>query len=269
MAMIGAPAIKCTTQGLLIYLTMGLYLLAFVARMLRLRRPGWVLYSAGFGVAVASVVYRGWHAGHFPLSNMFEVLLFVGMLMPPLSLLCRAALRVGIEGGDMMIAAVVLFAPGFVFDAEPKRLMPALQSPLFVPHVTAYMIAYAVLAKAGVQAAAQLITRQTPGKAALVDYERRTHRVICLGFPVLTAGLILGAWWGKIAWGDWWNWDPKEMWSLAGWLTYVLYFHVRSMYGRRARTLTAVISLLGVALIIITLLWANLSRLFGGLHSYA
>ena len=93
--------------------------------------------------------------------------------------------------------------------------------------------------------------------------------MVLLGFPLLTLGLILGSWWGKLAWGDYWGWDPKEMWSLASWLMFVWYLHSRALYGRGRTRLNASLVVGGMAVIIITLLWANLSRLFEGLHSYA
>jgi ABC-type transport system involved in cytochrome c biogenesis permease subunit len=91
----------------------------------------------------------------------------------------------------------------------------------------------------------------------------------CLGFPLLTIGLILGSWWGKLAWGDYWGWDPKEMWSLASWLVYVTYLHFRYMYGKKYPRINSLWVVLGMIVIVITLLWVNLSRLFAGLHSYA
>ena len=47
------------------------------------------------------------------------------------------------------------------------------------------------------------------------------------GFRLLTLGLLLGSLWGKLAWGDYWGWDPKELWSLVCWLIYLGYFHFR------------------------------------------
>jgi len=80
----------------------------------------------------------------------------------------------------------------------------------------------------------------------------------------------LGAWWGKVAsWGDYWNRNPKELWSLVSWLVYVDYFHFRHMFGRKHARTNAALALAGMAAIVITLLWVNLSRIFSGLHSYA
>ena len=109
---------------------------------------------------------------------------------------------------------------------------------------------------------------QHPGRPQ-PDLEKAVYNLVCLGFPLLTLGLTLGAVWGKYAWGDYWNWDPKELWSLATFLIYVLYLHVRYMYGPRRPRLNAALVLAGTAGVVITLLWVNLGRVFHGMHSYA
>jgi ABC-type transport system involved in cytochrome c biogenesis permease subunit len=162
----------------------------------------------------------------------------------------------------MILGVILLYPAGFVFNAEPQMLPPALQSWLFIPHIAAYLISYVIMAKAAVQAFYQLSIDK-------LDYEESTYKMICLGFPLLTLGLVLGSWWGKIAWGDYWGWDPKELWSLASWLIYVLYFHFRYMFGKKYARINSVLALAGMAAIVITLLWVNLSRIFPGMHNYA
>ncbi len=260
--------VNTTTQGLLIYIVMGLHLLALLVHLLQRRRVAQAIYAAGFILACAAWLFRWFHVGHLPLQNLYEVFLFLGMAMFPLSLFGRRALRVGAEPADMVFALVVLIPAGFIFDPTPRHLPPALQSWLFGPHVAAYMLAYIVMAKAAVQAFLQLVGRTPTADSGLIDHERGTYRLICLGFPLLTLGLILGSIWGKLAWGDYWNWDPKELWSLATWVVYLIYFHTRAMFARRYQRLNSLLALLGLLGIIITLLWVNLSRIFSGLHSY-
>jgi ABC-type transport system involved in cytochrome c biogenesis permease subunit len=168
----------------------------------------------------------------------------------------------------MMIAAILLFPAGFIFSAEPLKLPPALQSWLFVPHVAVYLLAYVMMAKAAVQATLQLYGRNDASDE-LVSYEDGTYRMVCLGFPLLTLGLVLGSLWGKLAWGDYWGWDPKELWSLASWLAYVGYLHFRCMFGRKHARINSAWAIMGIVMILITLLWANLSKIFTGLHNYA
>jgi len=260
--------IKYTIQGLLIYATIIAYLCAFVTSLLRRAKTGHILYLFGFAIAVFSFGYRWYQVRHVPLQNLFEVFLCLGMIYP-VSLFCRRILRVGGYSADMLIGAIVLFPAGFVFNAQPQQLPPALQSWLFVPHVAVYMLSYIFMAKASFQAICQLAGKSYDGDEKLLAPEEATYRMICVGFPLLTLGLVLGSYWGKLAWGDYWGWDPKELWSLASWLVYVGYFHFRYMFGKKHLRINSFWAIAGMAAIIITLLWVNLSRLFSGLHSYA
>jgi len=261
--------IKYTVQGALIYLAMASYLLAFAATLLKCRKTGHILYLLGFITAVLSLSCRWYHVGHIPMQNLFEVFLCLGAMIFPISLFCSRVLRIGGYGADMLIGAIVFFPAGFVFSAEPQHLPPALQCWLFVPHVAAYMLSYIFMAKAALQALAQFAGKTpNPGKEPL-DAETATYRMVRAGFPLLTLGLILGSYWGQLAWGDYWGWDPKELWSLATWLVYVGYFHFRYMFGKKYPRINSTWVLAGMTLIVITLLWVNLSRLFPSLHSYA
>lgn len=269
--------VKLGTQGLLIYTAMGAYIAAFAASMLNRRRASAVdfgklsrvAYLLGFVVAAASFVYRWVHVRHVPLQNLFEVFLFLGMICWPLSWFSRRVLKVAGEGVDMLIGVVVLFPAAFIFSDSPQQLPPALQSWLFGPHVAVYMLGYMLMAKATVQAVSQIVGRAGLADTALLLAEEATYRMVCAGFPLLTLGLVLGSWWAKLAWGDYWGWDPKELWSLASWLVYVGYFHFRYMFGTKYPRINSLWAIVGMGCIVITLLWVNLSRLFAGLHSYA
>jgi ABC-type transport system involved in cytochrome c biogenesis permease subunit len=261
-------AIKYTIQGLLVYMTIAAYVLAFVVTLLRRPKAGHAIYLLGFAVAIVSFGYRWYHVRHVPLQNLFEVFLCLGMIYP-VSLFCKRVLRVGGYSADMLIGAIVLFPAGFVFHAEPQYLPPALQSWLFTPHVAVYMLSYIFMAKAAYQAACQLAGKNPPTGENLLPPEQATYTIVCAGFPLLTFGLILGSYWGKLAWGDYWGWDPKELWSLVSWLIFLGYFHFRYMFGKKHPHANSLWVIAGMIAIIITLLWVNLSRLFPGLHSYA
>ncbi len=218
-------------------------------------------------VIVGAFAYRWYNVRHVPMQNLFEVFLTLGVLVIPISLSCRWFLGIRSLATDLLLGAVVLFPAGFVFSADPQQLPPALQSWLFAPHVAVYMLSYVLMAKAALEATFQVWTN------GLVEdnlqYERATYNMVYAGFPLLTLGLILGSYWGKLAWGDYWGWDPKELWSLVSWLVFLGYFHFRYMFGRKHPNVNSLLAILGMVAIIITLLWVNLSRLFPGLHSYA
>ena len=260
--------IKYTIQGLLIYGAITAYLLAFLTTLLGREKIGHLLYLLGFIVAVFSFGYRWYHVQHVPLQNLFEVCLCLGMIYP-VSVFCRHVLRVGGQSADMLIGAVVLIPAGFFFNAQPQKLPPALQSWLFTPHVAVYIVSYIFMAKAALLAVWQLLGKAQRWDENLLAPEQATYRMVCVGFPLLTLGLVLGSVWGKIAWGDYWGWDPKELWSLASWLVYVGYLHFRYMFGKKYGRINSIWAIVGITVIVVTLLWVNLSRFFPGLHSYA
>lgn len=255
-------------QSILIYLALGFYLSAFSLTVLAREKSGRRLFLAGFLLASAAFAYRWYVSGHIPMQNMFEVFLTMAVIIYPLSFFCRQLFAVGGRAFDMLLAAVLLFVVGFIFSGEPRQLPPALQSRLFIPHVTAYLLGYIIMAKAAVQAVCQLKNSVYETRVSQT-FEENTYTMVCLGFPLLTLGLVLGAFWGKLAWGNWWNWDPKELWSLACWLTYAGYLHFRSLFGKKYPRINSLWVICGMAAILLTLLWVNLSRIFAGLHTYA
>jgi cytochrome c-type biogenesis protein CcsB len=92
-----------------------------------------------------------------------------------------------------------------------------------------------------------------------------TYRMIAIGWPLLTGGIITGAVWANSAWGTYWSWDPKETWSLITWFIYAIYLHARYVRGWKG-TQMAVISAVGFLAVIFTYLGVNL--VLSGLHSY-
>ncbi len=259
--------IKHTPLGLLIYAAMAVWLLALVCDCLPWKKLPRILFFAGFLLTGAAFVHRWQNVGHIPMQNLLEVFLTLSLLIFPLSAFCRRFLNIFDHRFDRLLGLVLLFPAGFIFHAEPQPLPPALQCWLFAPHVAVYVLAYILLAKAASQAF-RCLRRPAPSPAE-IDPERSAYRLVCMGFPLLTLGLLLGSVWGHLAWGDYWGWDPKELWSLITWLLYIGYFHFRFMFGRTFPRLNALWILLGFLAIILTLLWVNLASRFSGLHSYA
>jgi len=92
-----------------------------------------------------------------------------------------------------------------------------------------------------------------------------TYRMIAIGWPLLTGGIVTGAVWANSAWGTYWSWDPKETWSLITWFVYAIYLHARYVRGWKGPQM-AVISTVGFLAVIFTYLGVNL--VLSGLHSY-
>jgi cytochrome c-type biogenesis protein CcsB len=92
-----------------------------------------------------------------------------------------------------------------------------------------------------------------------------SYRIIGLGFPLLTIGIIAGAVWANEAWGSYWSWDPKETWALITWLVFAAYLHARITRGWQGRK-PAILAATGLLVVWICYLGVNL--LGKGLHSY-
>ena len=103
-------------------------------------------------------------------------------------------------------------------------------------------------------------------KAALVNQiDYWSYRIIGIGFPLLTLGILSGAVWANEAWGSYWNWDPKETWALITWVIFAIYLHIRITKGWNG-TKPALVALLGFFVVWMCYLGVNL--LGKGLHSY-
>jgi cytochrome c-type biogenesis protein CcsB len=92
------------------------------------------------------------------------------------------------------------------------------------------------------------------------------QKCVSTAFPLLTFGIITGALWANHAWGAYWSWDPKESMSLATWLSYAAYLHLRARTNCSTCSLSTC-AVLGLLLTILTYLGFNFLG-FGGLHSY-
>ncbi|AFZ47560.1 cytochrome c-type biogenesis protein CcsB [Cyanobacterium stanieri PCC 7202] len=106
----------------------------------------------------------------------------------------------------------------------------------------------------------------SPERLNLVDtLDNISYRIIGLGFPLLTIGIISGAVWANEAWGSYWSWDPKETWALITWLVFAAYLHARITKGWQGKK-PAILAASGFFVVWICYLGVNI--LGKGLHSY-
>jgi cytochrome c-type biogenesis protein CcsB len=106
----------------------------------------------------------------------------------------------------------------------------------------------------------------SPQRLSLADtLDNISYRIIGLGFPLLTIGIIAGGVWANEAWGSYWSWDPKETWALITWLVFAAYLHSRITKGWQGRK-PAILAAVGFVVVWICYLGVNL--LGKGLHSY-
>ncbi len=100
---------------------------------------------------------------------------------------------------------------------------------------------------------------------SLAQLDVLVYRIVAVGLPLLTLGIITGAWWAKEAWGSYWSFDPKETAALTSWIVYAIYMHLHTRNDWRG-VRSAWVSVLGFATIIFCYLGVNIW--ISGLHSY-
>ncbi|MCS6812432.1 MAG: c-type cytochrome biogenesis protein CcsB [Cyanobacteria bacterium] len=106
----------------------------------------------------------------------------------------------------------------------------------------------------------------SPQRLSLAEIlDNVSYRMIGLGFPLLTIGIIAGAVWANEAWGSYWSWDPKETWALITWLVFAAYLHARITKGWQGRR-PAILA--GAGFVVVWVCYLGVNLLGKGLHSY-
>jgi len=196
----------------------------FSKRVPVLKIPAFVLSLGGSLVMGAFIAFYWVLLDRPPLRTLGETRLWYAALIPLVGLLVEYRWKIGwLKYYCMALAAFFLGINMLHPEVFDKTLMPALQSPWFIPHVIVYLVGYVLLAASSLTALhnVSLQVRKKENSAG----ESVSHYLALLGFVLLSFGLIFGALWAKEAWGHYWTWDPKETWAFLSWLAYLGYLH--------------------------------------------
>ncbi len=256
------------------------------ARARRFGATGVSMTWLATGLAVVSVVLRGAAVMRPPWGNMFEFAT-AGATAAALGylLLVRSRrwewLGVFVVGPVLLTLGVALLA----FYTEAAELMPALKSIWLIIHVVVAILAVAAFIIAFGLGVAYLLRhrfdaeRQEPESTRRVfrmrflgalprssTLERAAYGVNLIGFILWTFTLVAGAIWAQKAWGSYWTWDPKEVWTFVVWVVYAAYMHARATAGWEPRK-AMWIAMAGFFTVVIN--FAVVNVFFVGQHSYS
>ncbi|MBO0608799.1 c-type cytochrome biogenesis protein CcsB [Myceligenerans salitolerans] len=245
--------------------------------------------GAGIGMSLSwlaaamllvAIVLRGIASGRTPWANMYEFTLvgtFVAVAVFVGVCLVREARFLGafVTG----LGAVFLVLGQNAFFVAATGVQPALQNYWLVIHVGVAIIATGILTVAFVTSVLQLLRDSrdegTPwlGRWGWLDHtpspgtmEALSFRLNAVAFVLWTFTIIGGAIWAEDAWGRYWGWDPKEVWSFVVWVVYAAYLHARTTRGWSGRR-AAWFVVAGYACVLFNFTGVNL--IFNGLHSYS
>ena len=252
-----------------------LYLYFIVTMRERGARLGRMFLLIGVILHAAGFVARYVLAGYTPITNLFESLSFFALAIVTAFLVTEIRYNLRILGSFVAPLGFVFSASAVFLPGDVVRLAPALNSYWLPVHVLLLFIGdavFAVMFGAGIMYLLQ--EKQVKKKRLGAIFKRLppldvldeiNYRCLTIGFPLLTAGIITGSIWAEYAWGSYWNWDPKETWSLITWLLYAALLHGRLTIGWRGRR-AAILAIVGFGAVLFTFLGVNL--LLPGLHSY-
>ena len=225
-----------------------------------------------------NLALRWYFSGYFPLSNLYESLLFLDWCL--LFTLVFTEIKTGTKLLGALLVPITLLIITFAslilpnVMQESSPLVPALQSNWLMMHVSMMIFSYATLILGSLLSLLLLaLTRFSKepqnfalGKVQLIEnLDLWSYRTIGLGFPFLTIGIIAGGVWANEAWGSYWSWDPKETWALITWLVFAAYIHVRLTKGW-VKEKAAIVGAVGFFVVWVCYLGVNF--LGQGLHSY-
>ena len=260
-------------------------------------------------------VILGWRwieNGYFPLSNLYESLLFFTWGITLVTIIVELTTSLMLIGA--VSAPLAMFIIGFATLSLPDGmqkaapLVPALKSNWLMMHVSIMMFSYSTLIIGSLLSIVFLVLTQgrqislKGSSVGVVDnaelqkessiesstvtvnlrlnlnegvlekkltllesLDNLSYRIIGLGFPLLTIGIIAGAVWANEAWGSYWSWDPKETWALITWLVFAAYLHTRitkSWQGKGPAILAS------IGFVVVWVCYLGVNFLGKGLHSY-
>jgi len=247
-------------------------------------RVGVALTVIAWALHLSADVLRGIAAGRVPWANMYEFALTGTLIITTVFLVVIVIAKQDLRFLGTFVVGLVLVLLGLAsvnFYVSPIPLPPALQSLWLVIHVFVASSATGFLALGFALSVVQLLQSR---REALLDTAKATkltflatlpdsvtlenlaYRVNIIGFILWTFTLMAGAIWAEKAWGRYWGWDTKEVWTFIIWVVYAGYIHARATRGWRGSR-SAWLAIIGFSTVLCNFTVVNL--IFRGLHAYS
>lgn len=271
-------SIPFATILFMVCLTMGV--LTFLLTIMRLCRQNG---RSGMADAVSYAVmlcafaaltyceYLRWTiSGTLPMTNGYETMLFVAWIVMLVSLLSGRRFHIMLTCGFLMSGFFLLVSHISQMDPQISHIMPVLNSPLLSIHVSIIMLAFALLSLTFISGITALTVRIFTHNGADPALQALRHLSLLFLYPAIAAlgiGIFVGAIWANVSWGQYWGWDPKEVWALITFMVYAAALHPKTLPAMQRPTAFHTFMVLAFLTIIMTYFGVN--YFLGGMHSYA
>ncbi|BDZ65017.1 c-type cytochrome biogenesis protein CcsB [Agromyces mangrovi Wang et al. 2018] len=242
------------------------------------------LTVVGWSLHLVATVLRGIAAERVPWANMYEFAMTGTLVIVTVYLGVLLFSKFDLRFLGTFVVGLVLVSLGVAsvnFYVSVVPLPPALQSAWLIIHVFVATAAVGFFALGFALSLVQLMQSRREAaietaKAAKRSFlatlpnadqlERLAYRVNIIGFILWTFTLMAGAIWAEAAWGRYWGWDTKEVWTFIIWVVYAGYIHARATRGWRGSR-SAWLAIIGFSAVLFNFTVVNL--FFKGLHAYS
>lgn len=233
------------------------YIFGVIAKQDKLFTIG--LFSALFGFIphVITIAIRWTATGITPFIAISESLMLGSFMAVLLFLIFQFSTKRVRPLGALVIPVVFVLMgwAGTLMKEVAATLAPSLQSGWIWVHIIGASVGFAsVLIAAGLGFFYLLKERNSGGIYAklpdLATLDMFSYRFVAGGFIMYTLMMISGCFWSNQVKGNYWNWDPVEVWSLVSWLTYGIYLHLRVTFGWRGKKLAWYVLIALVSMIV-------------------
>lgn len=228
-------------------------------------------------------ILRWMISGCIPMSNGYETMLLIAWFIMGFSILTYRYFKISITFGFLLSGFFLLVSHISQMDPAITPMMPVLNSPLLSIHVSIIMMAYALLALTFICGITAIIINtiykihHTQGQDETICNPRLLEQIESLQvlsrlflYPALTTlgiGIFIGAIWANVSWGQYWSWDPKEVWALITFMVYAIVVHTESLpVFKKPMKYHIYITL---AFLTILMTYFGVNYFLGGMHSYA
>ncbi|MCE5346259.1 MAG: c-type cytochrome biogenesis protein CcsB [Bacteroidales bacterium] len=240
---------------------------------LLIKFPGWLLFT-GFLFHTCGIGLRWYIAGHSPLSNGYESMIFISWVTLLAGFIFSRRSAFTLSATSLLASMTLMVAHLSFMDPEITNLVPVLKSYWLTLHVSVITGSYGFLGLGAILGLITLILLSLSNKKNCVRISNTideltviNYKSLTLGLYFLTIGTFLGAVWANESWGRYWGWDPKETWSLITIIIYSLVIHSRMIPGMKDIFIYNLLSLFAFSSVLMTYFGVN--YYLSGLHSYA
>jgi ABC-type transport system involved in cytochrome c biogenesis permease subunit len=242
--------------------TLSIYILAFAANLVSifLGRKSALLYRSflltGVALHLAVLIIRSYLVGHAPMANLYETLLFFSFCAALATAIYDLRYRNGMAGIISIPVASGLLVNAIRGDHKITPLYIALKTIWFEIHVMSSFAGYALFTISFASAIFFLVYRNREQAKARI-FDEMTNSANVWGFAFFSFAMFSGAIWAYLAWGNYWFWEPKTIWSFILWFYFAGIIHGHYLKQWRGKRV-AIMTVFGFAVVIFTYIGVGL-----------